>query len=71
MSDLVSQNESIYRSQPPAAKQPGVTREGQFFKKKIFFMKVSKSPETDEKIIFWRIFFCVLKKRVLKAESKK
>ena len=36
MSNLVSQNESIYRSQPPAAKQPGVTREGQFFSKNFF-----------------------------------
>ena len=67
MSDLVSQNESIYRSQPQAPEQPGKTREGQFFFKKFFFMKVPKSPETDEKIIFSRkkkFFFGFLKKNV-------
>ena len=66
MSDLVSQNESICRSQHPAAKQPGVTREGQFFSN-FFFMKVPKSPETDENNIFSRnkFFFWFSKKTYL------
>ena len=74
MSDLVSQNESIHWSQPPAAKQPGVTREDQFFFKKFFFMKVPKSPETDEKNIFSRkknFFWFSKKKRICKKKRKR
>ena len=69
MSDLVSQNESIYRSQPQAPEQPGKTREGQFFFQNFFFMKVPKSPETDEKNIFSRkkfFFWFSKKKRICK-----
>ena len=73
MSDLMSHIESMSRSQPPAAEQQGVTREGKFFCKKNFFMKVSKSPETDEKCIFGRknFFFWFSKKNVFVKKKRK